>query len=108
MGHWENDTGFWIVINDLGDPFDVIRSGDPRPEELETISLSPDCRILVCRDKRQTRYTLTLANKYEAQLEWYDLKAKSVWRTEAVHELTRATEEQRRVTQQDNTSRPEP
>src|SRR5207302_2707390 len=45
VGHWENDTGYRIVINDIGRPFLISRSGDP-PTPMHSVSVSDDCRIL--------------------------------------------------------------
>ena len=99
VGHWENDTGFWIVINDVGRPFDIIRSGYPRMK-METVSLSEDCRTLTFHEESRWRHTLTLINKYEAKHEWFDLEKQSVWQTDLLHRLIRPTPEQRTMTQQ--------
>jgi len=100
VGHWENDTGYWIVINDLGRSFTIWRSGDP-PTGMQAVSVSDDFRVLKFEEDRRWRHTLTLKNKYEASHEWFDLERQVVWQTEPMHKLRRATEEQKRVTQQD-------
>ncbi len=101
VGHWENDTGFWIVINDVERPFDIIRSGFPRLK-MENVSLSEDCRTLTFYDFEgtQCRHTLTLVNKYEAKHEWFDLEKQAVWDVDHLHKLVRPTPEQRKMTQQ--------
>ncbi len=105
VGHWENDAGFWIVINDVGRAFDIIRSGYPRMT-METVSLSEDCRTLTFHEGSRCRHTLTLINKYEADHEWFDLEKQSVWHTDHLHKLIRPTPEQRKMTQQAESTEP--
>jgi hypothetical protein len=100
VGHWENDTGYWLVIHDIGRPLDIIRSGDP-PTKMHSISLSKDCRVLKFQEGAQWLHTLTLKNKYEASHEWFDQQNKTIWDTDTMHKLIRASAEQKRMTQQD-------
>lgn len=104
-GHWENDTGFWIVINDVERPFDIIRSGYPRMK-MAAVALSDDCGVLTFREGSRWRHTLRLVNKYEAEHELFDLEKQSVWQTDHLHKLVRPTQEQRKTTQQDESTVP--
>lgn len=98
IGHWENDTGFWIVINHILD-FDIVRSGDNMPK-MTNVVMPDDCGSLTFTEGDRWRHELTLKNKYEATHVWRDLTNGSVWRTETLHKLRRATPEQRAFTQQ--------
>ena len=97
-GHWDDGYGYWIVINDIGRPFDVVQSGQPRAE-VHSISVSPDFTVLKFKEGEQWLHTLTLKNKYEASYEWFDLKEGKVWQTRPIYRLIRATEEQKQMTQ---------
>ena len=90
LGHWENDTGYWIVINDLGKPFDIVRSGDSRTK-MQSVSISDDNTVLKFHEGEQWSHTLTLKNKDEAVHEWVDQKTGTIWKTETMYKLTRAT-----------------
>ncbi len=104
VGHWEDDTGYWIVINDLGRPFDfdIRRSGD-RATPMESVSVSADFKVLKFKENFgegcHWLHTLTLKNKYEATHEWSDSKKKVAGRTQSMHKLRRATEEEKQMTQ---------
>ena len=98
VGHWEDDNGYWIVINDLRKPFDILRSGDP-PTEMESVSATPDFTVVKFKEGTEWLHTLTLKNKYEATHEWFDLEKGSVWKTDTMHKLIRASEAQKRMTQ---------
>ena len=98
MGHWQDDHGYWIVINNLGQPFGIVRSGDP-PTKMHSVSVSPDFTILKFKEGDQWSHTLTLTNKYEANHEWFDLKKGAVWETRSLYKLIRASDEQKRMTQ---------
>ena len=98
LGHWENDTGFWIVINHILD-FDIVRSGDNMPK-MTNVELSDNFASLTFTEGDQWRHELTLKNKYEATHVWRDLSNNSVWQTDTLHKLRRATPEQRAFTQQ--------
>jgi hypothetical protein len=100
VGHWEDGFGYWIVINDIGRPFDVLQSGQPRAK-VHDVSVSPDFRVLQFKEGDQWQHTLTLKNKYEADYEWFDLQKGTVWQTCPVYKLIRASEEQKAMTQQD-------
>lgn len=101
IGHWENDTGFWIVINEIGRQFDVTRSGD-NPARMHTVTVSEDFKRVKFKEGEQWLHTLTLKNKYEASHEWFDLKEQRIWQTDTLHKLRRATDSERSVTQQTN------
>jgi hypothetical protein len=99
VGHWENAYGYWIVINDVGRPFDVVQSGEQRAK-VHDVWVSPDLRILKFKEGDQWQHTLTLKNKYEAEYEWFDLRKGTVWGTRPMYRLIRASEEQKAMTQQ--------
>ena len=98
LGHWENETGFWIVINHILD-FDIVRSGDDMLK-ITNGELSDDFKSLTFTEGDQWRHELTLKNKYEATHVWRDLTNNTVWQTDTLHKLRRATPEQRGFTQQ--------
>jgi hypothetical protein len=100
LGHWENDTGFWIVINDAESPYDIVRSGDPGMR-MTSVVLSNDCQILTFKEDTRWRHTLTLVNKYEAKHTWFDIEKNTVWQTDYLYKLTRTSQEQRGMTRQD-------
>lgn len=99
LGHWENDTGYWIVIHYILD-YDIVRSGDNMPK-MTNIEVSDDFSSITFTEGDRWRHELTLNNKYEATHVWHDLTNNSVWRTETMHKLRRATPEERAFTQQD-------
>jgi uncharacterized protein with PQ loop repeat len=100
VGHWEDGYGYWIVVDDSGRPFDIVRSGDP-PTKMHSVSVSPDFTILKFKEGDQWSHTLILTNKYEASHEWFDLQKGAVWETRPMYKLIRASDEQKRMTQQD-------
>jgi hypothetical protein len=89
VGHWENDTGFWIVINDILD-FGVVRSGDDTPK-MTNVVVSADFASLTFTEGDQWRHELTLVNKYESKHVWRHLDNGAVWQTDTLHKLIRAT-----------------
>ncbi|MCP5519927.1 MAG: hypothetical protein H7A46_00095 [Verrucomicrobiales bacterium] len=91
-GHWEDDTGYWIVIDAFEAPFRVVRSGQPRIEAHD-VSLSADHRVLRFTEGDRWRHTLVLQNKYEADCEWFDLEKGVVWKTRPMFKLVRASAE---------------
>ena len=93
LGHWENDTGFWIVVNETSG-FDVVRSGENMPK-MTNIVISDDSTTLTFTEGNRWRHELTLKNKYEATHVWRDLADNSVWQTDTLHRLRRAAPEQR-------------
>jgi hypothetical protein len=108
LGHWEGEYGLWIVINDLGRPFDVVQSGEPRAK-VHDVWTSPDFRILRFKEGDQWQHTLTLKNKYEAEHAWVDLPKGTIRGTRPMHRLIRASENQKAMTQQGRaTNRSEP
>lgn len=100
LGHWEDGVGYWIVINDLDRPFDVLQSGQPRAK-VQDVTVSPDFRVLKFKEGDKWLHTLTLKNKYEASYEWFDLQKGTVWQTRPMYKLIRASDEQKAMTQQD-------
>ena len=62
--------------------------------------LSDDFKSLTFTEGDQWRHELTLKNKYEATHVWRDLTNNTVWQTDTLHKLRRATPEQRGFTQQ--------
>lgn len=100
IGHWENDSGFWIVINNSLN-LDIVRSGDNMPKMTNVIE-SDDFKSLTFTEGNRWRHELTLNNKYEATHVWRDLGDNSVWQTDTLHKLIRATPEQRAFTNQHN------
>ena len=108
VGHWEDGYGYWIVVDDGGRPFDIVRSGDP-PTKMHSVSVSRDFTILKFKEGDQWSHTLTLTNKYEASHEWFDLRKGAVWETRPMYKLIRASDDQKRMTQRDgatNVSQP--
>jgi hypothetical protein len=98
LGHWDDGHGYWIVIHDSGRPFDILQSGQPRPN-VHSVSISPDNTVLKFKEGDQWLHTLTLKNKYEASYEWFDLEKGTVWETRPMYKLIRASDEQKRMTQ---------
>jgi hypothetical protein len=99
VGHWEEDSGFWLVIAKTGTQYEIMRSGDP-PTKMHSVSVSQDFTVLKFKEGDRWLHTLTLRNKYEASLESFDLHKGAVWETRPMHKLIRASEEQKRMTQQ--------
>jgi hypothetical protein len=89
VGHWEDGYGYWIVISDLGRPFDIVRSGDP-PTKMHSVTVSQDFTVLKFKEGAQWSHTVTLTNKYEASHEWFDLQKGSVLETRPIYKLIRA------------------
>lgn len=98
-GHWDDGYGYWIVINDVGRPFDIMQSGQPRAE-VHSVSVAPDFTVLKFKEGEQWLHTLTLKNKYEASYEWFDLTEGKVWEMRSIYKLIKAAEEQKKMTQQ--------
>lgn len=98
LGHWADDSGFWIVIEHAPD-FDIVRSGDNMPP-MTDIYLSRDFRSLTFTEGNQWRHELTLKNKYEATHVWHDLTNNRVWKKDVLHKLRRATPKQRAFTRE--------
>lgn len=101
VGHWEDDNGYWLAVNDAGHPFDIVRSGDP-PTKMQSVSVSPDYAVLKFKEGDQWSHTLKLKNKYEATHEWFDVAKGTVWKTDTLHKLVRPSSEQKKMTQQDS------
>jgi hypothetical protein len=107
LGHWEDGSGYWIVIEHLGKSFDIVQSGRSRAE-VHSVSISPDFRVLKFKEGDRWQHTLTLKNKYEASEEWFDLQKGTVWETRPVFKLIRATDGQKTMPQQDASSQRKP
>jgi hypothetical protein len=99
VGHWENDTGYWIVIQDGVSDLEVVRSGD-RSSKMRNMKLSANCGTFTYDEDDLWRHEITLANKYEAKHVWRHAKTGNIWQSETLHKLIRASPEQRRFTQQ--------
>jgi hypothetical protein len=98
VGHWEDDTGYWIVINWLG-KFDIARSGD-NMTAISDVSISDDRRNLAFAEGDRWRHELTLTDKCTATHVWLDLTDNSVWQINTIHKLRRATPAERAFTKQ--------
>ncbi len=98
LGHWENDTGFWIVISG-GRDVDIVRSGDIRPK-MSNVVFSEDFRKVTFVEGDRWRHALTLKNKYEATHVWRHLDDNRIFTTDTLHNLRRATPAERAFTQQ--------
>jgi hypothetical protein len=99
MGHWEDDTGYWLFIE--GHPHDlkIIRSGGGMPK-MSDVMTSDDHRTLSFTEGGDIRHELTLQNKYEATPAIRDPVTGEVPPMKTLHKLIRATPQQRRFTQQ--------
>jgi hypothetical protein len=98
LGHWQNDTGFWIVIDHILE-FDIVRSGDDMPK-MTNVVVSDDFTSITFNEGNQWRHELRLVNKYEASHVWRHLDNDSVWKTDTLHKLIPASPDQRAFTQQ--------
>jgi hypothetical protein len=97
LGYWENDTGFWIFIDDTKNPVSVIRSGDP-PMSMRSATRSEDHLVMKIQEDDHWLHTLTLKNKFEATHVWFDLKEQKIWQIGTLHKLRRATPAERAAT----------
>ena len=88
LGHWQNETGFWIVINHILE-FDIVRSGNDMPK-ITKVVVSDDFKSLMFTEGDQWRHEVTLKNKYEAIHVWRRLDDGTVWKTDELHKLVRA------------------
>lgn len=95
-GYWEDDTGFWLVINGKS----VICSGSGNLK-MHNVKVSEDARKMTFDEEDRWHHVLTLNNKYEARHEWLEADTGKPWKTDTLHKLIRATPAQRRFTQQD-------
>jgi hypothetical protein len=68
--------------------------------KMTDVQLSDDFKTLTFTEGDPWRRELTLDNKYEATHVWRRLADGSVWRTDTLHKLIRATATQRAFTQQ--------
>jgi len=68
--------------------------------KMANVVMSDDFMSITFIEGDQWRHELTLKNKYEATHVWRNLKKDSVWQTDTLHKLRRATPEQRAFTQQ--------
>jgi len=97
-GYWESDSGFWVVIKTDGDALRVMRPA--RIDVMKSVSISGNARTLKFREGEDFLHTLILKNKYEATHESLDLGTQSVWRSDTLHRLARATPQQKELTEQ--------
>jgi len=98
VGHWENDSGFWMVIDGGIRNLDIARSGDDMPK-MTNVTVSDDRRELTFNEGDRWRHELTLTSKYEAKHVWRETETGNVWQTDALHKLIRATPAQRAFTE---------
>ncbi len=104
VGHWQEGTGYWIVISHLLDftnvdsDFDIVRSGDSA--KMKNVVISKDHKTVTFIEGDQWRHELKLVNKYEATHIWRHLDSGRIWQKETLHKLIRATPDQRFFTQQ--------
>ena len=98
VGHWEDDSGFWIVIHDGIQDLDIVRSGDDMPK-MSNVTPSDDLRGLTFSEGDRWRNELTLKNKYEAKHVSREADTGKIRRTDTLHKLIRATPKQRAFTQ---------
>lgn len=103
VGHWGTDDGYWIVINTLGGELDVLQSGQPR-DKVHSVSLSSDFTVLEFKEGDSWLHRLTLRNKYEATYEWFNLENGTIWESQSIFKLIRASEDQKRSTQRTKAS----
>lgn len=93
LGYWENESGFWLIIDNSASPYAVIRSGYPK-ETMEAVMVSDDFRTLTFAEHGKWRHTLTLSSKYEARHEWFDLEKNTVWREDRLFRAVRLSKHQ--------------
>ncbi len=99
LGHWEDDTGFWMVITEGIDQLKIVRSGD-NPPAIRDVKLSEDSRTLTFNEGDRWHHEMTMENKYGATHIWREANTENIWQTDHLHKLVRATPEQKRFTQQ--------
>jgi hypothetical protein len=96
-GHWENNSGFWLIVDDLGSPLGVLGSGNPAIS-MHSVSLSDGGRVLTFKEGKQWAHKLTLKSEYEASHEWFDAKKQALEKADTMYKLVRPVE--RRATAQ--------
>jgi hypothetical protein len=96
IGHWENDSGYWIVVRHSAG-WKVVPSGGPIVGEPATVSA--DFRQLAFSKPDEWNHTITLVSKHEALHEWRNAKTGAIWKTEKLHKLIPARPEQKNVTE---------
>ncbi len=97
-GHWDDDSGFWLVIDSDAQNLRAARAGD-NAEALTNVVLSPDARTLTFDEGNQWRHSLQIVNKYAAKHTWIDAETGEVRSTNTLHKLIRAIPKQRPITQ---------
>ncbi len=70
--------------------------------KMTNVVVSGDFASLTFTESDQWRHELTLVNKYEAKHVWRHLDNTTVWQTDKLHKLIRATPAQQAFTQQPN------
>lgn len=90
LGHWEADSGFWIVIEDALLSYNIVRSGDPGTS-INPVILSDNCQVLIFYENSKWKHTLTLLNRYEVEHEWFDIEENTVWQTDRLYKMKRAS-----------------
>ena len=91
-GHWEEASGYWLVIDAHYGPFDIVRSGGPSTA-MKDVTVSSDFTVVKFKEDNRWLHTLTLKNKYELSHEWFSLEENRIWETETMYKLVRASKE---------------
>ncbi len=100
LGHWQDDSNYWIVITQLADA-GIVQSGENFPK-IRDFVVSADFKKITFAGGDQWLHELRLVNKYEALHVWRHLNDGKVWKVNSLHKLIRATSAQRQFTQQSN------
>lgn len=100
LGHWQDDSNYWIVITQLADA-GIVQSGEDFPK-IRDFVVSADFKKITFAGGDQWLHELRLVNKYEALHVWRHLNDGKVWKENSLHKLIRATSAQRQFTQQSN------
>ncbi len=97
-GFWSDGStnGFLIIPNYSN--YDIYRSGVP-PKVMTSVSVSDDFRKLTFHEADLYLYSLTLQNKYQAELEIFNLERKEVERRQLLWRLVLPSKEQMRYTE---------
>ena len=98
-GYWENDTGFWLMI-DTDRSSQLRRSGFDEPIT-DGLVFSDDYTTLEFDGWTGSHHVLTLLNKYEARHRVINEGEIEPWSVETLHRLIRATATQKAQTMQD-------
>lgn len=100
VGHWDDGTGFWFVIQDGVDGLEIQRSGDDA-SPMQNVVLSEDGTSLTFSEGGAWKHELTLTSKYDARHVWRKPENGEVWQTGSIFKLVRARAGQRRFTERE-------